>query len=795
MRRQSFDRSILVSSSLVALICWTPALADEAAGAATADAAVEAETIIVTGQRATFNNSAVSEILIDDVSPVQNAIDLIDTLPGVSVNQGDAFGFDDWSTTLSVRGYQSNLDQQQVGMTIDGMPNGDSAYGGGAKANRFVDTMNIATVEVSQGTADIATRSNEALGGTINFVTSDPTEEMRVRLSGSFGDAKAQRYYGRFDTGLLLDGKARAWISASHQRASDWMDGAAQNRRTNVAGKFIVDTPVKLTGYASYDDASEDNYDQVYSAEQFALAPTTDGLTSVWTGVPYQDQAYRRAWSTLRKNLFGYVKAETTLADAIDLKASAYYHDMSGRGDWVPQYLVDVAADGAGRPESELNGTSTVNGGAASRFIYFVNRQGVALTPTPGCVGTIGFPYGGTTNPVYDPRCYQAGAIGAQSYRHTHYRKDRLGGTLDGAWRAQFGSIANTLRGGLWYEDTHRREWRDWHNVIDTTVGPDYAETPYWTQYSRKYPQDTFKWYVQDEIKFGPVTANLGVKQFINHIDREDLLGETSNASIKSKSKVLFSGGVQVEAMQGLNVFGGYAENFKALTDTLLEYSDADFDQIEPETAKNYEAGVRYATPLFEASATWFKSKFSNRVIFVSNSTGAGNDYIGEGEGTFFNAGGIDSEGFELLANVRPFNGLTLYGSYTYIDATYRGTGNAILDEEQGITAGNRVAGIPKHMWVLSGSYSAGPLTFGVTGKYTGNRAVTADNSWIADNYFLTDVNVSLKGEALSEMLKAVKLSLTVNNVTDESYLGGISSDAAWIGAPRTAVFTVTADF
>ena len=791
MHIRSLRHACIIGTSLAALAA-APAYAEEAAE--TVDAA-EADAIVVTGERTTYNNTALADFLIDDRSPVSSVVDLINTLPGVQVNQGDPYGFDDWSTTVSIRGFQSAGGEQQIGSTIDGIPAGDSGYGGGAKANRYVDTQNIGTVEVSQGTADIASRSNEALGGTVNYVTSDPVDDLRVRVSASFGDAQAQRYYGRLDTGLLAGGLAKAWISYSHQQATDWINQSAQNRRDHVAGKFIIDTPVRITGYASYDDAHEDNYDQIYSAEQFALDPNNDGLTAAWTGIPYQDQAYRRAWSTLRENFLAYLKAETTIAESIDINVGGYYHDMSGRGDWVPQYLVNVAADGAGRPQSELNGTSTVNGGAAGDFIYFVNAQGIALTPRAGCVGNIGFPYGGTRDPNYDPRCYEAGAIGAQSYRHTHYGRKRYGGTADAAWTVNFGRGTNTLRGGLWYEDINRREWRDWHNVIDTKVGPDFADTPYWTQYSRRYPQDTFKWYLQDQVEFGPVTANFGAKQFTNHIDREDLFGETPNVSVKSKSKVLFSGGVQFEPMPNLNVFGGYAENFRALTDSLLEFGDEAFVDLEPETATNWEAGVRYSTPVLQASATWFKSKFSNRVIFVSNSTEAGQDYLGEGDGTFFNGGGIDSEGFELLANVRPIDGLTLYGSYTYTDATYRGTGNAVLDEEQGITPGNRVAGIPKHMWVLSGSYNSGPVTFGVTGKYTGTRAVNVSNDWTADNYFIADVNLSLRGEALSELLERLTLSLNVTNVTDESYLGGIASNAAWIGAPRTAIFSVTADF
>ncbi|MEE4451416.1 TonB-dependent receptor [Novosphingobium resinovorum] len=780
MRIRSIRHFAVLGASLAAIVAGTPALADEAAADAAADAAEgDAQAIVVTGQRTTYNNAALDETLIDDKSPIASAIDLIGTLPGVQVNEGDAFGFDDWSTTYSIRGYQTNLDTQQVGLTIDGLPNGGSGYGGGSKANRFIDTANIGTVEVFQGTADIASRSNEALGGTINFVTADPIDDMRVRLSGSVGDFDASRYYGRFDTGLILGGTTKAWFSYGHQQATDWMEGSANNHRDNFAMKFIVDTPVKLTGYASYDDAYENNYDQMYSPAQYAASPHEDGLNGTWTGVPAADQNYRGVWGTLRKNFFAYLKAETKIADALDLKASVYYHDMAGRGDWAPPYIVDVTQDTGA--QSEIDGTSTVKGtpswwaslpeGSGTPTYFATNAAGQIVAPTA------------------------AGAIQQQSYRHTHYRKDRLGGTLDGAWTMQFGQIENTLRGGVWYEDTHRREWRDWHHVTDTATGPAYDATPYWTQYDRKYPQTTFKWYAEDQVVFGPVNANLGVKQFINHLDRTDLFGESADTSIKSKSKVLLSGGIQVEPMTGLDLFGGYSENFKALSDTLLEYSEDAFESIKPETAKNWEAGARYSNGMFNASATWFKSKFSNQVIFVPSSTAAGPDYLSEGDGSFFNAGGIDSEGFELLANVRPVAGLSLYGSYTHIDAKYRGTGNAELDAEQGVTAGNRVAGIPRDMWVLSGTYTYGPVTLGLTGKYTGNRFVDAANDWTAKNYFLTDLSVAVKGQALTDTLKDLTFALNVTNLTDEDYLGGISGNYAWIGTPRTMIFSVTADF
>ena len=58
-----------------------------------------------------------------------------------------------------MRGFQVQLDEAQIGTTIDGFPNGTSDYWSGSKANRFIDQPNMGGVEVSQGTADIASRS------------------------------------------------------------------------------------------------------------------------------------------------------------------------------------------------------------------------------------------------------------------------------------------------------------------------------------------------------------------------------------------------------------------------------------------------------------------------------------------------------------------------------------------------------------------------------------------------------------------------------------------------------------
>ncbi|MCB2074141.1 MAG: TonB-dependent receptor [Novosphingobium sp.] len=792
MRVPSLRNTTLAGASVLALALAAPVHADEYSGAESAAEYAGAE-IIVTGARTTYNNSQVNDGMAAQQTPLTSPLSLIDNLPGVSVQEGDTFGFDDWSTTVALRGFQTNLDEQQVGITIDGLPNGGSNYGGGAKANRYIDSMNIGTVNVSQGTSDIGSLSNEALGGTLDFVTSDPLEESRVRFSVSLGENDAQRFYVRYDTGQILGGMVQAWISASHQEATDWVNSSAENERDHIAAKFTTNGPVKLTGYISYDDTHEDNYQRLFSPAEFASDPDWDRLTAEWTSIPYVDQLYRKGWSTLRENFFTYLKAETSFAESIDVRAAAYFHKNAGRGDWVPPYIVDVIADGAGNPESELTGARTEGGSPLGR-IYFFDANGVALSPDPACVSSITFPYGGA-GPEYDPACYPAGAVGAQSYRHTHYGKERLGFTTDFSWETDFGGFENMLRGGIWYEDTTRREWRDWHKITDTRVGYDYDNPSYWTQYRRKYPQDTFKWFLQDEVQAGPVTASFGIKQFINHLERIDLLGDTADAKIKSKSDVLISGGIRFEPMDGLDFFAGYAENFKALGDEILERPLADIDSLQPETAENIEVGLRYNSGPIQASATYFNSKFDNRIIFLANNTDAGPDYLIGTNGTYFNAGGIDSEGFELVVNAAVAEGVNLFGSFTHIDAKYKGTGDPLVDAAVGITPGNRVTGIPKSMFALSADFERGPFRFGISGKYTGKRYVDIANSWQTDSYFLTDAYVGVRGDDISEMLEGLDFSLVVNNLTDESYLGGISGGGAWIGAPRTLVFTVTADF
>jgi iron complex outermembrane receptor protein len=744
------------------------------------------DEITVVGKSVSFANASMSQEMKLQQSSMTSALAVIDNLPGVLVNEGDTFGADDWSTTVSIRGFQLSLDEQQIGITIDGIANGNSNYGGGAKANRYIDTENLGTVEVSQGTSDIRSRSNEALGGTLNFTTIDPTEEAGLTTSFSLGQFQSQKSFARLNTGEIAPG-TRAWVSVSSAQSSDWVDQTAENTRDHLAAKIISEQgDVKYTGYFSYDDTHEDNYQRI-SLAQFAENPDWDRLTAEWTGTPYVDQAYRKGWSTLRENIFGYLQAEYS-TDNLEASANVYFHKNEGRGDWVPPYLVNVTDDGAGNPESEVVGNTTVMGGAALGQLFFVNRDGVALAPDADCQSSITFPYGGA-GAQYDPLCYGQGAVPLGSYRHTHYQKSRFGFNADFAYFSKLGDVDNTLRGGVWYEDYEREEYRDWHKIIDSSSNYKFDHVAYWRQYDRKFPVQTTMLYLENEVDFGMVSARVGAKQFMVELEAQDNSTNTASGVVDSDSDLLLTAGVVAQTgIAGLEVFAGYAENFAAVKDTVLERDTSVFDNIEPETAENIDVGIRFVSDRITAAATFYDITFENRLVFIAPDSPDAIDYLIGTNGSYVNVGGIESSGFEMNATVYINDNWAVYGSYTSNESKY---GEGSLD----FPAGNTVYGSAEDMFVLSIDWAQDNYFAGLSNKMVGDRWMDAANTQRIEGYMVSDLYAGVSVEAPFSGLQNMQVRLTINNLTDESYLGGVAGQSAWIGSPRTAVMNMSFTF
>ena len=756
-----------------------------AEGTAGEAAAADAPEIVVTATPVTYAQSDVTPQMIERQATIASVNTVISELPGVFVSEADAFGSADWVTNITIRGFSTN--DGHVGTTIDGLPNGGSGYGGGSKANRYLDVQNLKTVAVSQGTADIASRTNESLGGTLDYQTSDPTQDRRYRFSVAGGDFGGRKLYARVDTGEIAPG-TYAWISASTSRVKDWVAQSDTTSRDHIAAKLTSDLgKLNLTGYVSFDDANEGEYGSV-SLANFKQNPDFDGLTANWTGVPYLDQNFRSGSRALRKNLFGYLRANADLGE-VKLVASAYGHKMRGRGDWLPPYLVDITNDGAGNPNSEFTRSGTVFGGSTSNKIFFVTPTGATAPKIAGCVPPAGIPAD------YAPSCHDANATPVMSYRHTHYKNRRLGAVLDVNWERDFGSFQNLLRAGLWYENGQSNVVRDWHKVTDARVSYQFDATPYYVQYDRDYGVNELVYYADNAITFGNLTARAGLKQYRMRQDRSGNVGDALVTEMNYNSKVLFSGGVNYRPLPGLELFAGYAQNFAALRRSLLDESETVRREIKPETADSIEGGVRYLNSRFMASATVYDIKFNNRVIFVPSNFVTGIDYLSEVDGIYLNVGGVKSTGIELAAGYRITPELQLSSSYSYNRAKYLGTGTAAKDAALGIVPGVQVYNTPKHMLVGALDWKGDIFKAGISTKYVSSRFIDRKGIDPSGSFVLTNAYVGVQLGEVVPQLKNLDLSVTVNNLTNERYLACADGGSAFLGSPRTVMASLTLDF
>lgn len=743
------------------------------------------EVISVLGKRVSYANNTTDESMKQAKAPIGNVMDLIDNLPGINVGQGDAFGSDDYTTTISMRGFVINRADQQLGITIDGVPNGGSAYAGGSKANRYMDVENTRLVEVGQGSADISSASLDALGGTLNFVSDNPEMEAGARFAYTTGSFNARRYFARFDTGEIF-GNTTSYFSISDSFNNRWMGTGSNGHadRLHVEFKSVTELDQgRVTARVSYNDAHEDNYQPV-SLEHFKSSPRWDGLTTAWTGNPDIDQNFAEAWSTLRENTLAYVKTQWYLSDNLELDFTPYVHFQSGRGDWLPPFQVLATNE---------NGERISQGNGATRQNYtYVNADGT---------------------PILDGNHDQVGAKRVSSYRHTHYDKTRFGATANLSW--ELGE--HSLRTGLWLESQERNQTRDWHDVLDPRVSYEFNENPYWVQFNDDYKHELVKFYLQDQINLGVVQFTLGVQKYFVELSRTDSLNGKGKDTLSSDSDWLPSAGVVYSLSNDIELFAGYSKNFKAVSDSILEnQKTVDLANLNPETATNLDLGLRYFGDNFSFSSAIYNVKFNDRIVLLRYATSADGtpNYLAAGDGNFDNVGGVNASGFETSFDWRLHQNLNLTSAITYNRAEYSEdvfastttpTGQPELVKDY--RKGDKLAGIPEKMLSLGLNYNDGNYRAGLSGKFIGSYYGAAKHSFSSDGTDLwnrdslpthTLLNAYLGYEKSldnSNLFSGVDLALVLNNITDKNYITGGNEGSYLIGAGRTASFTVSLNF
>ncbi len=323
-------------------------------------------TVNIVGDTDSHANNIVSTTTIDTASAIGNPLTLLNNIAGVYVTTGSTFGLYEYANQVNMRGFTKN----QIAFLVDGVPLGSSSTAGGAPVNRFVEPENLSSIVVYQGSGSLATPSASALGGTINYITVLPKKETSVNVSKINGSFGSQKLFSRIDTGEFAK-DSRAYLSYSETTTNKWKNKGALNRQ-HLDGKIIsklgnVDTQLNF----SWNDRKDHDYLDITKA-QYDTYGRNFGLFSNWvtdankTKQTAQNAYNWDAWQNARTDMLISMNFLGHLGDS-ELKATPYYHNQKGTGNWAPNYVIN--------PDGSKDYTKQ----SFRQSEYYTNRYGLTL--------------------------------------------------------------------------------------------------------------------------------------------------------------------------------------------------------------------------------------------------------------------------------------------------------------------------------------------------------------------------------------------------------------------------------
>lgn len=732
--------------------------------AANNDESIETITIITSGsarQVQSIDNEAMLE-----AAPGSSPIKEIALLPGVNFTSSDSFGAYEWATRISVRGFNQN----QLGFTLDGIPLGDMSYGNwnGLHISRAIIDENLDKVSISQGAGALGTASNSNLGGTVQFFSQDPSDKMGGTIQQSYGSFNTYRTYARADSGLLSTG-TKFDLSFDYNNSDTWKGNFPQHYY-QVNSKIVqkLGDSNTLTAFVNYSDRRENDYQdlslnyikvlgynvQNYTNYQtFLQAARGDQLHSA--GVPYSQLGQY------------FTHGELLTNDPEDVS----YGGSSGlRVDTLGGITLD----------SDLSDNLSVKTTA-----YGHSDRGAGTWVTP-----------------YVPS-FSTGAPGSE--RVSGYKILREGVTSDATWHS---NDANTLTGGIWFENEAHHGDQNYYNISVTTAPDTLAfprANPELTAFDTRYDVTVFQGYLQDSYVFdNGITANVGFKGITTEITAHQLGGFQSFASgsLTAANGFLPQLGAAWKLTADDEIFADVAKNMRSFQAanglSPFQTTQAVFNalHIQPETSWTEEVGYRATRGPVSATATIYHVDFANRLAIIQNCPG-----IVGCPSSFANQGGVTSNGGEVSANWKVMPGLSWYNGVAYDRSTYNN--NLVTGGVTYNLSGKTVIDTPKLTYKTQISFHKGGFYSDITLNYMGKRYFTYTNDESVPSYKLVDLTAGYHFADI-DGLDDVKLQLNATNLSNEKYVATLGTtgfplsgdfDTLQVGAPRAFFGTISAKF
>lgn len=813
----------LASTALVGcLLSATGAMAQS-----TGSQASELEGVIVTasGQRAVAgqvvetapkSRASVDAEFLAAQPTGQNVFQSLNLLPGVSFTNNDAYG--STGGNLRLRGF----DGARVSVTFDGVPLNDtgnySVY-----PNQQLDAELIDRASVNLGTTDVDSPTASATGGTINYITRKPSTEFGGMAVASVGEESYRRGFLMLDSGAVGPFGTRSFIAGSWQKYDKFKGpGSLEKKQVNARiYQDLGDNGDFISLAANYNENRNNNTRSLTLADYRTF------------GKDYDFDAVCNPAAVggviVPGNCTNFFGRQVNPSNTGSLRGAAMFHLAPNVRLTVDPSFQYTLADGG----SQLGTISETDGrvrGSSTALGKDLNGDGDTTDTVaffaPSVTNTRRYTL--TSSLIWDlndqhrVRVAYTGDYGRhrQTGEFTTLNADGtttnvFGGkdgngqkvlTADGAFlrNRDRASIAQLNQVSAEY----RGKFVDNRLIVSLGVRAPFFKRELnqfcYTLNASTLPGVVSGFNVSCTTQVPTITNTDGSVQFAAGTAPNLKYIKPYSATVKY-DKVLPNAGATFEVATGNVVYVSYAEGFSSprtdnlYTATLVNGVGTPAD-TNPETTKTYDLGYRFSSPGLMATAALWNTQYKNRIVqSFDPDLGISIDR---------NVGAVKAYGLDTQVAARLEEYLTVTASFSYNKSEIQD------DLINGAAAGNVIPLSGKQI-VETPKYTFGgrvdwditeALSLGVQGKYTGQRFSTDVNDEVAPRYTVFDLSLRYT----VPFAKRTYAQLNVTNLFDEEYFGSISSrtnalpiagvtgtgaPTYFIGAPRTAQFTLRTEF
>ena len=294
------------------LFCTTAMLSSAVYAQSTGTVETEKDTIVITGTRAMKGTSGiliqdstkakglVTQEYIAKQSPGQTLLATINYIPGVNFTQNDPYGSS--GGNIRIRGFDGN----RVSVTFDGVPLNDSGNYA-TFPNQLLDPELVEQINVNLGATDVDSPTASAAGGTVNFRSLIPTNQVSALWDVSYGSHNFQRIFGMFQTGEFTPWGTKAWFAGSHNTYNHWR-GDGKIDKWQVNGKVYQPLGsngdfVSLAGH--YNQNRNNNYNNPTLTDLRSIFGATVVPSAITNGSPVVVGNYSEGqWDAINSIVF-----------------------------------------------------------------------------------------------------------------------------------------------------------------------------------------------------------------------------------------------------------------------------------------------------------------------------------------------------------------------------------------------------------------------------------------------------------------------------------------------------------